>query len=298
VEASRKFADKLAAARAGNRRGANGKLKPKRAPFTLHPGGSPVVALLWKNLISAGSAFTLRIGIVAIISVAVMAFGLRGTVGDSNWMGIVGLFSGMICVWALLIGPQIVRQDLRQDLPNADWLKLFPLRGWQVALGEILAPAVILTAIQWLLLLVTVVCAGQLVAGKISGVLVLAISFGLATLLPALNLISLLIPNAAVLLFPAWFQAGKDAPQGIEATGQRLIFALGQFLAFVIALLPAGVVFAVVFLVIAQFFGAPLLAVPVASLAATVVLVIEAAAGLFLLGKLFERFDLSAEPTP
>jgi hypothetical protein len=108
----------------------------------------------------------------------------------------------------------------------------------------------------------------------------------------------LLIPNAAVLLFPAWFQAGKDAPQGIEATGQRLIFALGQFLAFALALLPAGVVFAVVFLVIAQFFGAPLLAVPVASLAATVVLVIEAAAGLFLLGKLFERFDLSAEPTP
>ena len=38
-------------------------------------------------------------------------------------------------------------------------------------------------------------------------------------LLPALNLISLLIPNAAVLLFPAWFQPGKDSPQGIEATG-------------------------------------------------------------------------------
>ena len=297
VDASRKFADKMAAARAGNWRAASGKFKPKRAPFGLRPNGSPVVAVLWKNLVSAGSAFTLRTGIIVMISGLIMAFALRGAVGDSNWVGMVGLFSGMIGLWALLIGPQIVRQDLRQDLPNADWLKLFPLRGWQVALGEILAPAVILTAIQWLLLVVTMVCAGQLADGKISGVMVLAIGGGLAMLLPALNLISLLIPNAAVLLFPAWFQAGKDAPQGIEATGQRLIFAMGQFLAFALSLVPAGVGFAGVYFLIAQLFGAPVVAVAVASLAATVVLGLEVALGVMWLGKLFERFDLSAEPT-
>lgn len=297
VEASRKFADKIAAARGGNWRTDGRKLKPKRAPFALRAGGSPVVALLWKNLISAGSAFTLRTGIVVMISVLIIAFALRGVAGDSNWVAMVGLVSGMVGLWALLIGPQMVRQDLRQDLPNADWLKLFPLRGWQVALGEILAPAVILTAIHWLLLLVTMLCAGPLVNGNISGALVLAIGCGVAMLVPALNLISLLIPNAAVLLFPAWFQAGKDAPQGIEATGQRLIFVLGQFLAFALSLLPAGVAFTGVFFLIAKLFGAPVVAVPVASLGATLVLGLEAALGLWLLGKLFERFDLSAEPT-
>ena len=296
VDASRKFAEKMAAVRAGNSRAAGGKPKPKRAPFPLRADGSPVVALLWKNLISTGSAFTLRTGIVVLICVVVMAFTLRGAVGDSNWVGMVGLFSAMIGLWALLIGPQVVRQDLRQDLPNADWLKLFPLRGWQVVLGEILAPAVILTAIQWLLLLVTLVCAGQFADGKISGALVLALGGGIAILLPALNLISLLIPNAAVLLFPAWFQSGKDAPQGIEATGQRLIFALGQFLAFALSLVPAGAASVGIFFVIAQFLGAPFVAVLLAALAATVVLGLEAALGIFLLGKLFERFDLSAEP--
>src|SRR5947209_2672424 len=41
-----------------------------------------------------------------------------------------------------------------------------------------------------------------------------------------LNLISLVIPNVAVLLFPSWLQGSKDSPQGIEATGQRLIYMI------------------------------------------------------------------------
>ena len=297
VEASRKFADKIAAARAGNWRGAGGKFKPKRAPFDLRPGSSPVVALLWKNLISAGSAFTMRTWIVVGVSVAVMAYAMRGVGGSANWMGVLGMFAGILAVWTLLVGPQLVRQDLRQDLPNADWLKLFPLRGWQVALGEILAPAVILTAIHWLLLVVAMLCAGPLAHEKLSTAMLLAIGAGAAMLFPALNLISLLIPNAAVLLFPAWFQAGKDAPQGIEATGQRLIFALGQFLAFALSLVPAGASFGVVYFLIARLFDAPVLAIPLAALAATVILGVEAVVGLLLLGRLFERFDLSKEAT-
>ena len=45
-----------------------------------------------------------------------------------------------------MIGPQLLRQDFRQDLPLADLLKTYPLRGWQLALGELLAPAAILTS--------------------------------------------------------------------------------------------------------------------------------------------------------
>ena len=115
-------------------------------------------------------------------------------------------------------------------------------------------------------------------------------------MLPMFNLISLVIPNAAVLLFPGWFQTGKDAPQGIEATGQRLIFALGQFLALVVALIPAGAVFAGLFFLV-KYAAGVLLAVPVASAAATVVLVVEAGLGVMLLGRLFERLDISAEET-
>jgi hypothetical protein len=98
-----------------------------------------------------------------------------------------------------------------------------------------------------------------------------------------------------VLLFPAWFQAGKDAPHGIEATGQRLIFFIGQFLAFAIALIPAAGVF-VGFFFLVKFAAGVFTAVPVASVAAALVLAVEAGLGVMLLGWLFERFDVSAEP--
>jgi len=296
VEASQKLAQKIAAARAGNWQRAGKKLKRKRPPFELRPAGPPLVALLWKNLINAGSAFTARTWIILAVVLISMSFGLRGMAATSNWLAVVGAFAMMVGIWALLIGPQIVRQDFRQDLPNVDVLKLFPMRGWQIALGELLAPAVILTGIHWLLLVAAAAFAGPLAHGKISGSLVVALGVSIGMVLPALNLISLLIPNAAVLLFPSWFQAGKEGPHGIEAMGQRLIFALGQFLAFIVSLIPAAAVFAACFF-LAKYLAGLAVAVLAASVAATLVLAIEAGLGVILLGWLFERFDVSAEQT-
>jgi hypothetical protein len=101
-----------------------------------------------------------------------------------------------------------------------------------------------------------------------------------------------------VLLFPAWFQSGQDATQGIEATGQRLIFGLGQFVVFLLALVPAGLVAGFAVFLLAQVAVPWTLVVPLAALPAGLVLGLEAAAGIGLLGKVFEKFDLSSEPQP
>ena len=196
--------------------------------------------------------------------------------------------------YSLLLGPQVLRLDFRNDLPLADILKTFPMRGWQIALGEILAPVAVLAACQWLLLLVG---AGLIfhLPGK-QEALFLAIALGAAVLLPVLDVLLLLIPNAAVLLFPSWIQAGKDSPRGIEATGQRLIFALGQMLVLLVALLPAAGVFVGVFFLLYFTFG-PAAAVPLAAFAATIILAAGAGFGVMLLGKLFERFDVTEEHT-
>ena len=37
-----------------------------------------------------------------------------------------------------LSGPQLLRNDLRQDLPVTDVLKMYPMPGWQIVLGEVL----------------------------------------------------------------------------------------------------------------------------------------------------------------
>jgi hypothetical protein len=297
VDASRKLAEKIAAARAGNWRAAGQKLKQKRAPFQLKPLGQPFMALFWKNLINAGNIVSARLLIILVIVAVAMASGFHSSEGTKNWATIIGMFAAMFGAWTLLVGAQFVRQDFRQDLPAMDVLKLFPAPGWQIALGEILAPVVILTAVHWLLLIVAVTCLAPSAHGAISSQLVVAIGVSAAVILPPLNVISLLIPNAAVLLFPAWFQTGTDSPRGIEATGQRLVFAIGQFLAFIVSLIPAAGVFLLNYFFARWMSGSLMMAVLVSSFAAAVVLAVEASFGVVLLGYLFKRFDVSGEPT-
>ncbi len=293
LDASRKLAEKTAAIRAGNWRAAGKKRKALRAPFKLSATGFVPVALLWKNLISAGQGFSRRtwIRLVALAVVGVMIFH-HSSSGSPMTMG-VGFIAAMLLAYSLFVGPQFLRHDFRQDLLLADTLKLFPLPGWQIALGELLAPAVILTAIQWCLLIVFV---GFLPTEMIPlpWSQLVAAACGAAVILPVLNLISLLIPNGAVLLFPAWFQLGKTGPQGIEATGQRLIFIFGYLLALILALIPAALAWTGLFL-IAHFLTNNEVGIILGSIGAAIVLGCEVFAGLKWLGMLFERFDLSAE---
>jgi hypothetical protein len=196
--------------------------------------------------------------------------------------------------WSLLIGPQFLRQDFRQDLPLADILKSYPLRGWQLALGELLGPAAVLTSVQWFLLILVVGLLSQMAVARLGWACWLGLGFGVALILPMLNLITLQIPNATTLLFPAWFQTAKGGGQGVEVMGQRLIFMVGQLLAFIVALIPAAALFTGVFFLVKWLLGLAI-AIPLASTAAALVLGVEAAAGVALLGWLFERFDVSAE---
>jgi hypothetical protein len=294
VEASQKLAVRIAAVRAGNWQGAKKNQKARRPWFKLAATGLPATALLWKNLLGVGQVLSVRLGIVFIVVVVAVGVGLGNGHAGQNLSLVAVILVATALGYSLLLGPQLLRLDFRQDLPLADILKTFPLRGWQIALGEILAPVVVLAVCQWLLLLVGAGLVFYL-PGK-SAALLLAIALGATFLLPMLDFLVLLIPNAAVLLFPSWIQAGKDSPRGIEATGQRLIFALGQFFVLLLALLPAAIVFTVV-LVLMKFALGYAAAVPFAALAATIILAIEASIGVMLLGKLFERFDVSEEST-
>jgi len=297
VEVSRRIADRMAAARAGRWQAAGKSKKPKRPPFVLRPAGWPAVALLWKNLIAAGQFFSVRFWFLMLWIAFVASIAITSIAKDSGVLPALSLFCLMLLVMALLLGPQIVRQDFRQDLAVADILKMYPIQGWQVALGELLAPTAILTAVQFCLLLLTVVLCSRIPGNtEIALSTRLSIGGGAAVVLPFLNMISLLIPNLAVLSFPSWFQTGKDSAQGIEAAGQRLIFMFGQLLVFLLALIPASILFTVV-LFTGKLVTGWVAVVPLASIAAALALGVEAAFGLVLLGRLFERLDLSAEAT-
>jgi len=295
IDASRKLAEKITAMRAGNWQTSNKMVKRRRPPFELRPTGARVVALLWKNLISAGQAFTLRTWIMLAVLGTMLCVIVGQSASASGLVPALAMAAGVLLVWSLFIGPQMLRQDLRQDLPLADVLKMYPLPGWQIVLGELLGPVIILTALQWLLVLIGVGFASRTDLALLTGWHSLGFGLGIAVLAPMLNLVTLQIPNAAVLLFPAWFQAGKDGPQGIEATGQRIVFMLGQLIVFILALIPAVLAFGAVFVLVKFLVSSVSVAIPLASLAAALVIGGEAALGLLLLGRIFDRLDVSSE---
>jgi len=274
------------------------KHKARRGPFELKSTGPPAVALLWKNLIAAGNLFRTRPVVVMLLMLTVVGFSVSLGSGGSGPGGVVAILVFMGLIWSVMLGPMVLRHDFRSDLKSMDVLKVYPLRGWRIVLGELLAPAIILVVIQWMLLFLGVLAAGAPDDAKHLGFTQrFALGCAVAIVLPMLDLISFVIPNAAVLLFPAWFQSGQDATQGIEATGQRIVFALGQFLVFLVALAPAGVAGGLVFF-LARLALPWTLAAPLAALPAALVLGAEAALGIWLLGKVFEKFDLSSEPQP
>ena len=294
VDASQKLAARIAAVRAGNWQGAKKKQKARSPWFKLAATGPPATALLWKNLIGVGQVLSVRLWIILIVVVVAVGVGFGGSAHNQGFSMMAAILLAVALGYSLLLGPQLLRLDFRQDLPLADILKTFPLRGWQIALGEILAPVVVLAACQWLLLLVGAGLIFYLPGQQTT--LFLAIALGAAVLLPVMDMLLLLIPNAAVLLFPSWIQTGRDSPRGIEATGQRLIFAVGQLFVLLLALLPAAAAFTGVLFLMKFAFGY-VAAVPCAALAAAIILAVEAGFGVMLLGKLFERFDVSAEQT-
>ena len=294
VTASQKLAARVTAMRSGNWALAGKSQKARRAWFKLSPTGPAFTALLWKNLIGLGRVFSLRLWILIIALLVIFTFAFSSTTNGQSLSVLVDIMLAIALVYSLLLGPQILRLDFRQDLPQADILKTFPVPAWQIALGEILAPVAVLTGFQWLTLIPTTALSVYLPGNHQS--LFLAICLSSAILLPVMDFILLLIPNTAVLLFPSWIQTGKDSPRGIEATGQRLIFAIGQLLVLTLTLLPAALAFSIVYFPL-KFVAGPAIGVVFAAPAAAVVLAGEAATGVYLLGRLFDRLDVAEEKT-
>lgn len=300
IDASRRMAERLAAARSGNWQNVHKPKKAKRAPFRLAPVGFPPLALLWKNLLSAGQMFTARLWFILFttsVSMMMVAQGVfRGHDSARPIQGVAAVFVLALLAMSSFLGPQLLRNDFRSDLPNMDLLKTLPLPGWQIALGQLLGPVAILVAFQWLLMvLVLGLSSGMddeiglsLVQWRWPGATAVVI------VLPFLNFLLLTMPNAAILLFPAWSKGAVGQGGGIEVMGQRLIFVLGQVLVLALALVP-GVGIGWLAWWLFQMAVGPFWAVPLAAVMTALVLAAECAVAVWALGIAFAKLDVSEE---
>jgi hypothetical protein len=304
-EGSIALAERRAAAKAAALRGdarPAGARGPVAGPFPLPPHGPPETAFLWKNLLSMRNTLLTRRTIVIFFFVILwMSSALKGllsaetrSMGSNVFGPLILAFCATVAAYTLLAGPQIARQDLRNDLPNMDILKTYPIEGWRMALGELLAPTAVLSLVLWICIAVCTFAVdpqGERPWLTPAVRATAALCLGLAA--PVLCLILLIVPNSFMLLLPGWYQAARSRG-GIEQFGQRMILGVGQLLiALFLAVPAAGTAALVVFSTSWVLGAAP--AIILATAVALAIMAAEAVVGLWWLGEMFGRFDLSTE---
>jgi ABC-2 type transport system permease protein len=278
--------------------------KVRPGPFRLAAHGRPEVAFLWKNLISISSKLNWRklwLAILLLVQAIVIGVSLSAHTrrGRGDLAHFIVAIAAIMALYVLFFGAQLVRQDLRNDLGNTDILKTYPLRGWQVMLGELLTPIALLSSLLWILLFaaITALSFFPVDSGWQAPGVFLTAGFCAACTVPPVCALELLVPNAAMLLFPAWHQATRFRTGGVDMIGQRLVFVLGQFLVVTLMLLPAVLAAPIIVFVTQWLIGlAP--AIIAATGAVLAIIGAELWVGLWLLGARFEKLDIAAELRP
>ena len=294
-EAFQDATSEIAARRADRTRSRRTSAVRARATgLSLAPTGPTELALVWKNGVQ-----TLRMtGLTAIrIAIAVIAVCvgissmLLNTMHLRGGAAVACAVSMAIAAFTAILGPQVVRTDLRSDLLHLELLKTWPVRPGAVVRGEVIWPAAMLTAIGWM----AIACAAAFSPAafpRIPAITRMATALAAALLMPALVFAHYLVQNAAALAFPAWVPLGHQRPRGVDAMGQRIITLGGALLSVALMLVPGAIAGAALWLASQAWLGA--IAIVFAAAVCTLIVMIEILAATELLAPVYERLDLLA----
>lgn len=257
--------------------------------------GRPEAAFVWKAALQTFRVVDRRILVRMVLIVVWLVLVVTVAPGRGGFAQIVGVFAGIGSAFAVVMAPQLMRLDLRQDLQNLDVLKTWPVRAAAVVRGEIAWPAAVVTVIAWALGAIALFFSAE-VFEKTGLVWRTAVGVAALILTPALVAAQYTIHNAAALIFPAWVPVGSGRPRGVDAMGQRLILLGATWLMLLVSLIPAAIAGAILWIAFFRFVGpwvlVPAALVGVATIAVEVLLATEA------LGPAYERLDITSVERP
>jgi ABC-2 type transport system permease protein len=203
----------------------------------------------------------------------------------------IGLMATFAAVFASVIGPQILRVDLRQDLQHLEVLKTWPVRAAAVVRGEMLWPAAVITTLAWVFGAVGIFLSAATFS---STALSLRIAGGLAGMIlaPAFIIAQFTIHNTAALLFPAWVPLGMGRPRGVDAMGQRLFMLGATWFMLILMVAPGVIAGGILSFAFRRWVGWWIL-IPAAAICTSIVGV-EVLMATEALGPAYERLDLTS----
>ena len=282
-------ADKVRAAVQRLQRGQPRISARRSTPFALAPTGPAELAILWKNWLLFGRASRRWLIVIAFVLVCFVGgfYGAARASGDLSvkWEA-APLLLLIIAGAVVLMGPIMVRSDLRRDLAHLVVMKTWPVSGAAIVRGEVLAPAIALTlAAVAAIVPAALLAPAALLPAQPSPSARFAFATAASLAATTMILAQLVIQNGIAAMFPAWIRLRTGgAGAGVEGMGQMLVVMYGGlFVLGLAALVPAGAAAVVMFL----FGGMLLPAVVFASL-----LLVECFAATEIIGRILERTDL------
>lgn len=263
----------------------------RRVGWDLALTGRPETPFVWKGALQTFRIVDRRVLIrvavmIAWLTMVVALFGRARGLAEA-----IGLLATFAAIFASVIGPQIFRVDLRQDLQHLEVLKTWPVRAAAVVRGEMLWPATVITVLTWVFGAVGIFLSAATFS---TTTLSLRIAGGLAGMIlaPALVIAQFTIHNTAALLFPAWVPLGMGRPRGVDAMGQRVFMLGATWLMLVFMVAPGAIVGGIIWFAFRRLVGWWIL-IPAASICSAIVGA-EVLTATEALGAAYERLDLTS----
>jgi hypothetical protein len=254
--------------------------KPRwRVPSLPWWGGAGPVA--WRQLTTMlRSRGSLVLFIIVVVTCAgPLLAGLFARDPKSTHLAMFGAGAGAGIVAMTLFLNQLVGFDFRSDIDRMDVLKTLPIRPGPLVVGQLIAPTLLISGIQWLAV------AGLILAEPQGAAVYLAVGL----LAVPFNFFLFGMENLLFLLFPT--RLLPATPGDFQAFGRNLLLTLFKFIGF-------GVAGVTTFLVAALVYFLTGRSLP-AALAAAWVVLSGFAAGLVPLAALaFRRYDVARDTPP
>jgi hypothetical protein len=256
--------------------------RPGRARFGIPdlPWWGGIGPIFWRQLTAAPRSQALT-GYVLLLAVILVISVIRSQKVGLEHPQLAPMTIGFMGWISFLLTPMITF-DFRCDLERMDVLKALPLQSWRIVVGQLVAPVLIVSLVQWLILLVLILLGHRL------DLLLGAIVF----VLP-INLLLFGIDNLLFLWYPTpmvWGTAGN-----FQVMGRNMLLMMAKFLILGIIGGVTGLAWALVYLVM-QFVQGPSW---LASLAVVWLLLSGFGIGLMpLIAQAFRRFDVVRDTPP
>jgi hypothetical protein len=264
--------------------------RARSSGWALAPLGRPEGAFVWKAAMQ-----TLRVvdkrGLARIAAIFFALTVVATSAGRQGPAATLGTFAIVAATFAILMAPQVLRVDIRQDLQHLELLKTWPVKASAVVRGELIWPGIMITVIAWAMIAVATTLSGTVVP-RVGIGWRLGTGLAVAIVAPALVFAQLTVHNAVALLFPAWVPLGTQRPRGLDAMGQRIIMLGGTWLMLVVMALPGVIAAGIVWFAGGRFFG-PGMLIPAAGVC-TAVIAVEVLLATEALGPVYERLDVLA----